>query len=132
MRSERLSPGVQNGQEAKLCAEMPGIASDVEQRGGTGFEQKGRELPLVLPHQRHKHMRQAEDQVVVADGQQFQLSLGQPPIACTGLTFRAVPVAAGVIGDGQMSAAHARIAMTTERSGAAASDRIKHFALRPG
>ena len=31
-----------------------------------------------------------------------------------------------------MSAAHARIAMTTERSGTAASDRIEYLALRPG
>ena len=77
-------------------------------------------------------MWHAEDQVVVADGQQFLLSLGQPLIASTGLAFRAVPVAAGVIRDGLMSAARARIAMTTERSGTAASDRIEHLALRPG
>jgi len=127
-----LSPGVQDGQEANLCAEMLRINSDLEQRGGTGFEQQGKELPLVLPHQRHQHMRHAEDQVVVADGQQFQLSLGQPLIACTGLAFRAVPVAAGVIRDGLMSAVGAGIAMTTERSGTAASDRIEHLALRPG
>src|ERR1700748_382139 len=44
----------------------------------------GKELPIVLPHQRHPRMWDAEDQVVVADGQQFQLSLGQPLIACTG------------------------------------------------
>src|SRR5271170_4353582 len=132
MWSECLSPGVQNGQEAKLCAEMPGIGSDVEQRGGTGLEQQGKQLPLVLPHQRHKRMWDAEDEMIVADGQQFLLSLRQPLIARADLAFRAVPVAAGVIRDGLMSAAQARIAMTTERSGTAAHDRIHHLALRPG
>src|SRR5277367_6962290 len=77
-------------------------------------------------------MWDAEDQVVVADGQQLPVSLRQPLVARTGLALRAVPVAAGVIRDGLMSAAHARIAMTTERSGTAASDRIEHLALRPG
>src|ERR1700739_3519035 len=97
------------------------ISGDVEQRGGTGFEQQRKELPLVLPHQRHQHMRHAEDEMIAADGQQFLLSLGQPLIARTGLAFRAVPVAAGVIRDGLMSAAHAPIAMTTERSSTTAS-----------
>ena len=40
MWTECLSPGVQDGQEAKLCAEMLRINSDLEQRGGTGFEQQ--------------------------------------------------------------------------------------------
>src|SRR5271170_2957535 len=74
-------------------------------------------------------MRHAEDQVVVADGQQFLLPLGQPLIACTGLAFRAVPVAAGVVRDGLLSAAHARIAMTTERSGTAASAAVRQRAI---
>jgi len=77
-------------------------------------------------------MWDAEDEMIVADSQQFLLSLGQPLIACTGLALGAVPVAAGVIRDGLMSAAHARIAMTTEHSGTAASDRIEHLTLRPG
>ena len=78
-------------------AEMAGIGSDVEQRGRTGLEQQGKQLPLVLPHQRHKRMWEAEDEMIVADGQQLLLSLGQPLIASAGLVFRAVPVTAGVI-----------------------------------
>jgi hypothetical protein len=97
MWSECLSPGVQDGQEAKLCVEMLRIGSDVEQRGGTGFEQQGEELPFVLPHQRHKRMWQAEDQVVVADGQQLLLPLPQPLVASASLALGAVPIAAGVV-----------------------------------
>ena len=132
MWRECLSPGVQDGQEAKLCTEMLRISTDLEQRGRTGFEQQGKQLPLVLPHQWHKCMWDAEDEMIVADRQQLLLPLGQPLIACARLALGAVPVAAGVIRDGLMSAAHARIAMTTERSGTAASDGIEHLALRPG
>ena len=111
---------------------MPGIGCDFQQRGGACFEQQSEEPPLVLPHQRHKRMWNAEDQVVVADRQQLQLLLGQATVACAGLAFGAVPVAAGVIRDGLMPAAHALVAVTAERSGTAAQDRIKHLALRPG
>jgi hypothetical protein len=96
------------------------------------FRTTRKQLPLVLPHQWHKRMRHAEDQVVIADRQQLQLALPKPLIAGTGLALGAVPVTAGVIRDGLMSAIGARIAMTAERSGTAAHDRIKHLALRPG
>ena len=125
-----LSPGMQDGQEAKLCAETLGIGSDIEQRGRTGLEEQGKQRPLVLPHQRHQHMRHAEDQVVVADVQQFLLSLPQPLIARTSLAFRAVPVAAGVIRDGLVSAVGARVTMSAERSGTAAT--IASSTLRCG
>ncbi len=109
-----------------------GIGSDVEQRGRTGLEQQGKQRRrLFWPHQRHKRMWEAEDEMIVADGQQLLLlSLGQPLIASAGLAFRAVPVAAGVIRYGLMPAAQARIAMTTEGSGTAAHDRVKHLTLR--
>ena len=132
MWSKCLSPGMKNRQEPQLCAEMLRIGSDVEQRGRTGFEQQGKELPLVLPHQWNQCVRHAEDQVVVAHGQQLLLSLGQPLIACAGLALGAVPVAAGVIRDDLMSAVGASIAMTAEGSSATAHDGIEHLALRPG
>jgi hypothetical protein len=43
-----------------------------------------------------------------------------------------MPVAAGVVRDGLMSAAVALIAMTTERSRAATRDGIEHLDLWPG
>jgi hypothetical protein len=123
---------MQDGQEAELCAETLGIGSDIEQRGGTGLEEQGKQLPFVLPHQRHKRMWNAEDQVVVVDGQQLLLPLAKPLIARTGLALGAMSITAGVVRDGLMSAVGAGIAMTAESSGAAASDRIEHLALRPG
>jgi hypothetical protein len=77
-------------------------------------------------------MWNAEDEMIVADGQQFLLPLPKPLVARSGLTLGAVPVAAGVIRDGLVPAVYARIAMTAEGSGAAARDGIEHLALRPG
>src|SRR5580704_7894461 len=77
-------------------------------------------------------MWNAEDEMIVVDGQKLQLSLGQPLVASASLALGAVPIAAGVVRDSLMSAANARIAMTTEGGGTATQDRIEHLALRPG
>jgi hypothetical protein len=132
MWSERLSPGVQDGQEASVCAKVLRIGKDLEQCGGAGLKEQGEQLSLVLPDQRHKLMWDAEDEMIVAHRQQFLLTLLKPLVARSGLTLGAVPVAAGVIRDGFVPAVYARIAMTAEGSGAAARDGIEHLALRPG
>jgi hypothetical protein len=77
-------------------------------------------------------MWDAEDEMIVADGQQFLLPLPKPLVARSGLTLGAVPVAAGVIRDGLVAAVYARITMTAEGGGAAARDGIEHLVLRPG
>src|SRR6201998_1991306 len=77
-------------------------------------------------------MWNAEDEMIVIDGQKLQLSLGQPLVASASLALGTVPIAAGVVRDSLMSAAYARIAMTAEGSGTATQDRIEHLALRPG
>ena len=112
MWSECLSPGVQDGQEASLCAKMLRIGRDIEQRGSTGLKEQGKQLSLVLPYQRHKLMWDAEDEMIVVDRQQFLLPIPKPLVARSGLTLGAVPVAAGVIRDGLVPAVYARIAMT--------------------
>src|ERR1700678_3688669 len=104
MRGECLSPGVQDGQEASLGAKMLRIGGDLEQCGSTGLKEQGKQLPLVLPHQRHKLVWNAEDEMKVAGGQQFLLPLPKPLVARSGLTLGAVPVTAGVIRDGLVPA----------------------------
>ena len=111
MWSQRLSPGVEDGQEASLYAKMLRIGGDLEQCGSTGLKEQGKQLPLVLPYQRHKLMWDAEDEMIVVDRQQFLLPIPKPLVARSGLTLRAVPVAAGVIRDGLVPAACARVAM---------------------
>ena len=132
MTLQGLAPGMQNAEEADLGAEVLGIGGDFQQRGGAGLEQESEQELLVLPDQRHQRMRHAEDQVVVADRQQFLLPGAQPLLACVGLALRTVAVSAGVVRDGLMPAANALIAMAAERGRAAALDGPEHFELWPG
>src|SRR5260370_7020440 len=76
-------------------------------------------------------MGHAEDQVIVAHRQQFLLALGEPLFASVGLALGTVPVTTRIVGDGLMAAVGALIAMSAERSGAAAGDSIEHLPLRP-
>jgi hypothetical protein len=87
MWSERLSPGVQDGQEASVCAKVLRIGKDLEQCGGAGLKEQGEQLSLVLPDQRHKLMWDAEDEMIVAYRQQFLLTLLKPLVARSGLTL---------------------------------------------
>src|SRR5258706_16334772 len=70
--------------------------------------------------------------MIVAHGQHFLLALGEPLVASVGLALGTVPVATGVVRDGLMAAVRALIAMSAERSRAAACDGLEHLKLRPG
>ena len=96
MMLEVLSPGVQHAEEADLSAEMLGIGGYLQQGGGAGAEQQIIDDPLVLQRQPGKFVRQREDHVDVADGQQFFAASREPLVASVGLALWAMPVAAGV------------------------------------
>src|SRR5450759_773971 len=67
----------------------------------------------------------------VACREKFSLTRGNPPFTGARLTLRAVPVAAGVVRDGAMSAASAFIEMTAECSGTTARNGQQHFDVLP-
>ena len=94
-----LTPGVQHGDEADLGAEMLGIGGDRAQRLGRGLEQDGVDRRLVLEGDLGDLGRQREDDVEVGDRQQLGLPRGEPVSAGLALALRAVPVAAGVVGE---------------------------------
>ena len=76
--------------------------------------------------------RQGEDDVDVGRGQQFATTRRDPAFTRTGLTLRAVPIAATVIGDGgTMSAAGALIDMAAEGGGATARDGQQDLKVGP-
>jgi len=93
MSVERLAPGMQDTEEADLCAEVAGIASDFPQRFSTGAEQEIVEDFLVLQHQWHQPVREREDHVQVAGGEKFLLAGSDPTIPSGGLTLRAMTIA---------------------------------------
>src|SRR5262245_25699953 len=63
--------------------------------------------------------------------EQLLVALGQPAVARSRLTLRAVAVPAAVVGDGAMSTARALIDVAAEYSGAACSNGPQHFDVLP-
>jgi hypothetical protein len=49
---EVLSPGMQHAEQANIGTEVLRVASDLNQRGGTGTEEQIIEQSLVLKHKR--------------------------------------------------------------------------------
>src|SRR5215472_6084102 len=131
MAFEFLPPSVEDGQESEFGAEVLGVEGHFEQGGCAGFKQQGKQPPLVLPDEGQERMRHAEDQVIVADGQQLLLTPVYPLLARVGLTLGAGANAARVVRDGLITAARAQIAMTTESGGTAAGDGFQQLDLWP-
>jgi hypothetical protein len=80
MMIEILSPCMQDGGDADLCAEMLGIGRDRAERLGCGGEQQPIDLGLVLIGDSADRGRQGEHHVVVGDRQQFGLPRCQPAL----------------------------------------------------
>jgi hypothetical protein len=66
----------------------------------------------------------------VARREKFSLTRGNPSFPGTRLTLGAVPVAAGVVRDGAMSAASTFIKMAAECGGATPHNSQQHFDMR--
>ena len=106
MSGELLAPGMQDTEEANLCAKVSGIASGFEKSRGTGVEQEIVNDLLVLQHQRGQATRQGEDHMEIARGEKLLLTRSDPAVPSGGLTLRAMAIATAVIRDGgTMSAA---------------------------
>ena len=122
MQEQVLSPGVQDADHADLGAQVFAIAGDLQQGLRAGGEQQVVEQTRVLQRQHIEFVRHSEHDMEVTGGQQFAFAGRQPALACLGLALGAVPVSARVVRDGLMTAVRAGIAMTAQRSGAAAQN----------
>ena len=75
-------------------------------------------------------MRQAEDDMEVAGGQEFPFSGGDPALACLSLTLGTMPIPAGVKGEAPvLTASQASVDMTAKSSRAAAHDGLHNLEL---
>ena len=75
MMLQSLIPGVEHAEEADLRTQVPRVASDFEQCGGTGAEQQTIDEPLVLKRNRSQFTRQREDGMHIARRQQLAFAL---------------------------------------------------------
>jgi hypothetical protein len=133
MMLQPLVPGMQHAEEADLCAEVTRIASNLEQRCGTGSKEQVVDDALVLQCEWREFTGQSEDDVHIADGQQFLFARLEPAQTRVRLASRTMPVATRVVGDGRrMSAVRTAIAMTAERGSAATRDREEDLLMLPG
>jgi hypothetical protein len=94
MMLEGRAPGVQDGGDADLGAEMPRIGGDGRERLGRRSHQDSIDDSLVLEGDRGRFRRQGEDDVEVGRGQELGLPGGEPLRPRRPLALRAVAIAA--------------------------------------
>jgi|SRR5215467_5538483 len=102
-----LAPGMQDGEESDLGAQVLGIGGYLEKGFRTSAEQEVIEDLFVLQQQLRELMRQGEDNVDIGDRQEFILASGDPLVASSALTLGTVPIAATIKRDGAIAAARA-------------------------
>ena len=116
-----LSPGVQDGDETDLGAQVFGIGGDGAQSLGAGVEEKIVEGGFVLKGDRRDRLGDGKDDVEIVDPvEQLGLPIFEPLRAGERLALGAGAVATAVIGDALMAAAIALLDMATEGSAATA------------
>ena len=119
MVQEILPPGVQDGEEADLGAEVAGIGGNGEQCLRDHPEEHGVDQLLGVESDPGHLGGQGEHDVEVGDRQQFGLPLFEPAGPFRVLALGAMPVTAGVVGNPAVSAAAAFLDMAAERRRAA-------------
>ncbi len=129
MMGERRAPGMENRGDADAGAEVLGIGRDRDQRLGRGLEQQIVDDGLVVVGDVGDGRRQCEHHMIVRYRQQIGLARRQPVLCRCALALRAVPVAAGVVGDTRIGAVLAARDMAAERRRAAVLDRRHHLEL---
>ena len=123
MVGQRRAPGVQHGGEADARAQMLRVGGDRGQRLGGGPEQEVVDGGLVVERDGADRRRQGEDDVIVGNRQQLRLAVFEPLPRRGGLALRAMPVAAGIVGDAFVRAVLAALDMAAERGGPTGLDR---------
>ncbi len=115
-----LIPGVQHAEEADFGAEMLGITSDFDQCLSADTEQQTVDNLLVLECKGCQETGQGEHDVSVARREKFCLARLDPVLPGIGLALGAVPIAARVVRDGEISALGTLIQMPAESGRATA------------
>jgi len=98
MVRERRTLGMQHQRRADLCAQMLGVGGDGAERFACDLEQQAVDERLVVIGDLSLCFREGEHHVVILHRQQFRLSRLKPALRGPCLALRAMPVAAGVVG----------------------------------
>ena len=124
-----LPPRVQHRGDDDRAAEMSRIPAEREQRVSGRAEEQCVDHPRIALGQGVEIVRQREDDMEVRNGQQVGLARREPPFLGQGLTFRAMAIATGVVGDSHGAAPVTRLPMPAEGGGATGLDGTQSGAL---
>jgi len=108
---------------------MLGVGGDRQHSLGRNLEQKIVDHGLVLVGDVGDRRGEREHHVIVRHRQQVSLAVGEPFLRGGALALGAVPVAAGVVGNGRIGAVLAARDMAAEGCRAAVLDRRHHLQL---
>jgi hypothetical protein len=125
-----LTPGMQDGEESDLGAQVLGVRADRSQGLGRRLEEGIVDQGFVLQGERCDFLRQGEDHVEIRAVQELGLSMLDPLRPGERLALRAMPVSARVVGDSLMIAGAALLPMAAKCSGPAGLNRSQHALLR--
>jgi hypothetical protein len=126
---EVLPPSVQHRGHADRGPEMLGIGGDGLHRLGRRAKQDVIDDRLVLQRNAGDRRRHSEHDMEVRNRQQVALAIREPLGAGETLALRAVPVAAGIVGNAGLTAILAALDMAAEHRCPARLDRRHHAAL---
>jgi hypothetical protein len=125
-----LTPGMQDGEESDLGAQVLGVRADRSQGLGRRLEEQVVDQGFVLQGERCDFLGQGEDDVEIRAVQKFSLPMLDPLRPGERLALRAMPVPARVVGDSLMIAGAALLPVAAKCSGPAALNRSQHALLR--
>src|SRR5579872_3638445 len=129
MEQQVLSPGVKNADHTDFRTEVFGIARYFQQCLCTGSEQQVVKHSWVVQREHIEFVRHGEYYMKVAGGEKLALAICEPMFARLRLALRTMPVAAGVIRDGLVTALRTGIDVAAQRSCAAALNGPKGLEL---
>jgi hypothetical protein len=120
---------VQNTDETNLRAQPFGVGHNFEHGGRAGAEKQVIQNPGVAQAERVQLMRQSKYDVEVRHTEQFLFSRSELALASLCLALRTVPVPAGIIRDGLITASGTSVDVPSQRRRGAAGDGPQHAQL---
>ena len=111
---EALPPAMKDHEAANRCAQAFRVSRDLQQRRGRGTKQEVVDDALIGQRETRQRLRHCEDEVHVADGQQFPLPRGHPDVAGGREALGTMAIPTAVVREGRLRTLIATIAVPAE------------------
>jgi len=98
MVDQGASPGVQDAEQTKFAAQIPGIGPQSQQGLGRRAHQQRQQIFLVGADHLPPRLRQGENHVEVGNGKEIVFAFGEPASGAGTAALGATAVVTGVVG----------------------------------